>query len=356
MTGPTIGPTIGPTTEGSTAAPQDALSDAGREARRKRRRIGVITWLAAALVLALALVGTSPSWAPAMSSILPWGQAGGSNASFQALADRLDAAEAQLKNPPSPASAAPPDLSDIEARLARLEQQAQQPSADLKRLDQVTHALEAALGGNEERLAALETRIGNLSDNPDRLLFVALSQLAAALESSRPFSGELKSAEALSGNRPEILAKLETLDAAATAGMPSVAALAQQFDTEAAPALLRRAPEAEAADESWWRRALARLQGLVVVRRVDAPAASGDPVAAAVAGAQAALAKGDLAGAVKSLADLPAGTLAPALAWLKAAQARLDAEAAVAGATQSVAQGIANGVAKTGGADGSKVP
>ena len=101
---------------------------------------------------------------------------------------------------------------------------------------------------------------------------------------------------------------------------------------------------------------MARLQGLVVVRRVDAPAASGDPVAAAVAGAQAALAKGDLAGAVKSLADLPAGTLAPALAWLKAAQARLDAEAAVAGATQSVAQGVANGVAKTGGADSSKVP
>ncbi len=51
--------------------------DPGKTARKKRRRFAAITWLASSLMLVLALVATSPYWAPPLLPILPW-NAGGS--------------------------------------------------------------------------------------------------------------------------------------------------------------------------------------------------------------------------------------------------------------------------------------
>ena len=301
--------------------------DPERIARKKRRRFAVMSWLASALVLVLALVATSPYWAPSLSSVLPWGMPGG--AGNPALGGRLDAIEqklSQLANQPNEAGATP-DLTAVQSKL-------QDQAAAQDKLDQ--------------RLGALEARVANLSDDPQRLLLISLGQLSAAIETSRPYAGELGSAEALASKRPDILAQLKTLDAAASVGIPGAAVLARQFSQDVAPAMLRAGADSNAAADSWWQRVLARLRSLVVIRRTDADGQqSADPVVAAVSTAEAALDQGDVAGAVGTIEALPADTRTPAQPWLVLAHKRLDAEATVAQAIEATSQALAAPGAKT---------
>ena len=296
-------------------------------ARKKRRRFAVMSWLASALLLVLALVATSPYWAPSLSSVLPWGMPGG--AGNPALGGRLDAIEqklSQLANQPNEAGATP-DLTAVQSKL-------QDQAAAQDKLDQ--------------RLGALEARVANLSDDPQRLLLISLGQLSAAIETSRPYAGELGSAEALASKRPDILAQLKTLDAAASVGIPGAAVLARQFSQDVAPAMLRAGADSNAAADSWWQRVLARLRSLVVIRRTDADGQqSADPVVAAVSTAEAALDQGDVAGAVGTIEALPADTRTPAQPWLVLAHKRLDAEATVAQAIEATSQALAAPGAKT---------
>ncbi|MGA3305928.1 MAG: hypothetical protein ABSC26_07975, partial [Stellaceae bacterium] len=295
--------------------------DPERIARKKRRRFAVMSWLASALLLVLALVATSPYWAPSLSSVLPWGMPGG--AGNPALGGRLDAIEqklSQLANQPNEAGATP-DLTAIQSKL-------QDQAAAQDKLDQ--------------RLGALEARVANLSDDPQRLLLISLGQLSAAIETSRPYAGELGSAEALASKRPDILAQLKTLDAASAVGIPGAAVLARQFSQDVAPAMLRAGADSNAAADSWWQRVLARLRSLVVIRRTDADGQqSADPVVAAVSTAEAALDQGDVAGAVSTVETLPADTRTPAQPWLVLAHKRLDAEATVAQAIEATSQALA---------------
>ena len=301
--------------------------DPERIARKKRRRFAVMSWLASALVLVLALVATSPYWAPSLSSVLPWGMPGG--AGNPALGGRLDAIEQklnQLASQPNEAGAAP-DLTAIQSKL-------QDQAAAQDKLDQ--------------RLGALEARVANLSDDPQRLLLISLGQLSAAIETSRPYAGELGSAEALASKRPDILAQLKTLDAASSVGIPGAAVLARQFSQDVAPAMLRAGADSNAAADSWWQRVLARLKSLVVIRRTDADGQqSADPVVAAVSTAEAALDQGDVAGAVSTIEALPADTRTPAQPWLVLAHKRLDAEATVALAIETTSQALTAPGAKT---------
>jgi hypothetical protein len=301
--------------------------DPERIARKKRRRFAVMSWLASALVLVLALVATSPYWAPSLSSVLPWSMPGG--AGNPALGRRLDVIEqklSQLANQPNGAGAAP-DLTAIQSKL-------QDQAAAQDKLDQ--------------RLGALETRVANLSDDPQRLLLISLGQLSAAIETSRPYAGELGSAEALASKRPDILAQLKTLDAAASVGIPGAAVLARQFSQDVAPAMLRAGADSNAAADSWWQRVLARLRSLVVIRRTDADGQqSADPVVAAVSTAEAALDQGDVAGAVGTIETLPADARTPAQPWLVLAHKRLDAEATVASAIATTSQALTAPGAKT---------
>lgn len=301
--------------------------DPERIARKKRRRFAVMSWLASALVLVLALVATSPYWAPSLSSVLPWGMPGG--AGNPALGGRLDAIEqklSQLANQPNEAGATP-DLTAVQSKL-------QDQAAAQDKLDQ--------------RLGALEARVANLSDDPQRLLLISLGQLSAAIETSRPYAGELGSAEALASKRPDILAQLKTLDAASSVGIPGAAVLARQFSQDVAPAMLRAGADSNAAADSWWQRVLARLRSLVVIRRTDADGQqSADPVVAAVSTAEAALDQGDVAGAVGTIEALPADTRTPAQPWLVLAHKRLDAEATVAQAIEATSQALAAPGAKT---------
>ena len=302
--------------------------DPDKMARKKRRRFAAITWLVSSLILVLALVATSPYWAPPISPILPWSAGAASNGA--GLSGRLDAIEQRLNDLSSQAAipAAAPDVTALEDKLR----------------DQA-----AALGGLQDnarkldqRLASLEARVSGLSDDPQRLLLLSLGELAAAVGTSRPYAGELGASEALAAGKPDILAQLKTLESSAATGIPGAAVLARQFSQNVAPALMRGAAETAAPGASWWRRILARLESLVVIRRTDRQGeSSADPVAAAVATAEAALDQGDVAGAVGAIEGLPAENEAAAQPWLTRAKQRLAAETAVAQAIQiaSVAMG-----------------
>jgi hypothetical protein len=299
--------------------------DPGIAARKKRRRFAAISWLLSSLILVLALVATSPYWAPPLAPILPWVAGGGSGGA--ALGGRLDAVEQKLNALSGQAAipAAAPDLTAVEDKL-------RSQAAALDKLQDGAQRL-------DQRLASLEARVSNMSDDPQRLLLMSLGGLAAAIGTSRPYAGELEASEALASGKPDILAPLKTLESSAAAGIPGAAVLARQFSQNVAPALMRGAAESTAPGESWWRRILARLQSLVVIRRTDqAGAASADPVAAAAATAEAALDQGDIAGAVGAVEGLPAENAAPAQAWLALAKQRLAAEAAVAQAIAAASQ------------------
>jgi hypothetical protein len=81
------------------------------------------------------------------------------------------------------------------------------------------------------------------------------------------------------------------------------------------------------APSGWTAAILARLRGLVTIRRVDGGSTSG--AAAAVDDARQRLAAGDLAGAVAALDKLSGDPAKAALPWLRQAQRRLAVEAAL---------------------------
>jgi hypothetical protein len=308
--------------------------------RRKRRRVAVIAGLGLALALVLGLTGTSPFWAPPLARVLPWGNPPDDTAR-QIFADQLATVESEIKALRDAQGA----NAQIFVRLDALEKQVHQAAPDvgqfadaIKRLDAATQQLQSAVNGNAERIAALQTRLARSGDNPDRMLFLALSQLSAAVATSRPFPDELKAAETLA---PHALAvKLLALDPSAPTGIPSTAALAARFSAVTAPAMLLATP-ATAAGESWTKRFWAKLASLVVVRRVGGGASAPDPTIAAVDAARAELAQGDLAGAVGAVEAGPAPARDAAQAWLKVAHQRLDAEATIAAAMHDVAPALA---------------
>ncbi|MDE2227743.1 MAG: hypothetical protein KGL11_01710 [Alphaproteobacteria bacterium] len=317
----------------------DAAADPNAQ-RRKRRRAAVIGGLGLALALALGLTGTSPYWAPPLARVLPWGKPADDTAN-QVLTSRLATVEAELQAVRDAQNAD----AQVYARLAALEKQVHQGSPDvaqfaaaIKRLDQATQALQAAVSGNAERIDALQARVARSGDNPERLLFLALGQLSAAAATSRPFLGELKAAEALAP--PALAAKLLTLDPLAAAGIPSTATLAVRFNATIAPTMLRATP-APTADDGWTKRFWAKLASLVVVRRVGGDGMPADPTVAAVDTARDELGQGDLAGAVGAIEAAPAPARNAAQAWLATAHRRLDAEATVAAAMQEVAPALA---------------
>jgi hypothetical protein len=360
--------------------------------------------LAALLVVILVALVATPFWAPSVAALLPWGprnDTAGAEA-LRALDERLRAVEA--RSAATPAGGASLDqlrgaLDQANQRIAALDQRlgelAKQPQVDpqsAQRAAQAQQEAAAKLAELERRLAALEPklaeidpklaaldrkiaekpavdpatvqslqtdlgriamtqteladRIGKLEqavqreatiDRSDQVLLLALGRLRSAVQNSRPYAAELGAAKAFAQNRPEALAALQPLEPYADRGIPSRGTLAQRFaQTAAAVARAERAPPGD----DWTDQALARIKGLVTVRRVGANAAEGSPDAA-VASAEAALREGDLAGAVAALEPLQGAPAAAAKPWLDDARARLAAEAALDKAEAELTQRMA---------------
>jgi len=324
------------------------LAEAEEEKRRERSIRGGGAALVV-LIIVLALVGTSPFWAPSLAGILPWSPQATADAPalaqlgerVDALAKRQAALEQRLQRSEEQlggATAAQPTaaaLKELGERVAQLEQRPAASAGDADRMAALQEQLRK-LGTDEaqnaDRLSKIETQANEGGARADEALLLALGQLREELESSRPFATQLGTVNALARSRPELRAALQPLDDAAQAGVPSLAVLRQRFTDEVTPAVLRQAaapPSANWGDHIW-----SKLRSLVIVRRVgEGAASSDDPVQAALGRADAALTHGDLAGGVTAVESLPPAAASPAADWLAAARQRLALEQAVARAT-----------------------
>jgi hypothetical protein len=102
------------------------------------------------------------------------------------------------------------------------------------------------------------------------------------------------------------------------------------------------------AQSDWREQTLARLRGLVTIRRIDGSSGTGSE--GAVSTAQTALARGDLAGAVAALESLTGADAEAARSWLLMARQRLAAETALDHVQELLTERLGNGPAAPGGA------
>jgi hypothetical protein len=224
------------------------------------------------------------------------------------------------------------------AALAELRQKVVAPgAADLAARDKIEGELQSLatrFAAVERAEKTLETELGKRveAQNRDRSgrLAVAAMALSAAVEQGRPFTAELAAATSLAAD-PKQLAPLEPF---AASGVPTAPALARELSA-LMPSLLAAAGPTPR-DGSFLEKLQANAEKLVHIRPL-AEAPGSDP-AAVVARAGVKASKGDLAGALAELADLPPAARAPAGAWMEKAQAR---SAAVEASRQLAANAFA---------------
>jgi hypothetical protein len=159
---------------------------------------------------------------------------------------------------------------------------------------------------------------------------VAVAALNVALERGEPFAAELAAVKSLAAD-PKLVTPLEPF---AASGVPTAAALAREL-TALMPAL-HAAAAPPPRDGSFLDKLQSNAQKLVRIRPLDE--APGIDPAAILARIGARAARGDVAGALADLAELPPAGRAPAGAWIEKAKAR---SAAVESSRQLAADALA---------------
>jgi hypothetical protein len=191
------------------------------------------------------------------------------------------------------------------------------PAVERSELDALTNrvaAVERAAGSVAAALAARRPAEGG--DHVARLA-VAAAALAAAVERGDPFTAELAAVKALAPDAKPLAA----LEPFAASGVPAAAALARELSA-LVPAL-DAAAGGPPRDGGFLGRLQANAERLVRIRPLD-EAPGGDP-AAIVARAEVKAGRGDVAGALSELSQLPADLRVAAEPWIGKAQARAAA-------------------------------
>jgi hypothetical protein len=371
-----------PTEPGSTPA----VEPAGPTRRSARGFARAPLWLAGLLILILAGVASSPFWAPQIEPLLPWGE---NRDDYAALAARVAKIETRPVAPSPGIDAVQSAMSQLARRvdqldswLAVVEKRLVPPSVDTdainsalgalgRRVDQLESAakpdlgpLRAGMQQVEQRLAAIETQSasriasetsaskdmqqelsrlgkfeGDLADRvaalereaqsqekpelrADGMLALLLGQMREAIEQARPFPAEFGAFIKLARGS-DLAAGAQPLAEPARNGVASRAVLVKGLAELAG----RMAASDPAVKSDWREQTLARLRGLVTIRRIDDSSHTGSN--GAVGAAQAALARGDLAGAVAALEPLTGADAEAARPWLLMARERLTAETAL---------------------------
>ena len=371
-----------PTEPGSTPA----VEPAGPTRRSARGFARAPLWLAGLLILILAGVASSPFWAPQIEPLLPWGE---NRDDYAALAARVAAIETRPVAPSPGIDAVQSAMSQLarrvdqlDSRLAVVEKRPAPPSVDTdainsavgalgRRVDQLESAAKPDLGPIragmqqvEQRLAAIETQSasriasetaaskdmqqelsrlgkveGDLADRvaalereaqsqekpelrADGMMALLLGQMREAIEQARPFPAEFGAFIKLARGS-DLAAGAQPLAEPARNGVASRAVLVKGLAELAG----RMAASDPAVKSDWREQTLARLRGLVTIRRIDDSSHTGSN--GAVGAAQAALARGDLAGAVAALEPLTGADAEAARPWLLMARERLTAETAL---------------------------
>lgn len=180
-----------------------------------------------------------------------------------------------------------------------------------------------ALADLEGRLLALESAVASAATGPATpASAMALSALSARLDAGGPFAAELAMVAAAVPD----LAGLQELTAVAADGVPTRAALLADLPVEAVLAT-RPLPVADGVVDQL----VEGAKSLVNYR--ETAAGSDDPVFAALARAQSALADGDLAAARTELASVPSHATPVLTGYLAALDRRIAAEAALSDLT-----------------------
>jgi len=341
---------------------------------RRRRYRGLAISLGMALAVQLAVVLAAPYWAPALLAVLPWAsvpdaklpqrierleialdrsrqaetqqaaamdqlsrRVAGSEAkqneqqqaatkaaaSAQQLEPRIAALEAMQKQEQQGASTAANHLKQIESRIAALEAKPEPSAKDLADLRQQVEKLTAAQSDLAGKLAASEKTAPTpaAADPTDTALLLTILQIREAVQTGRPFAAEQTALTTLARNRPEIGEAAASLAEAANSGVPNRAVLAKRLH-ELAGSIANPAPKPAEAD--WRRAALAKLRGLVTIRRVGGAGQTGPETA--VRAAETALAGGDLPGAIAALDKLTGAPGETARPWLQMARQREQVE------------------------------
>ncbi len=248
----------------------------------------------------------------------------GTTREVAALAGRLDALEARAAAP----GRAEVAVAALDGRLAALESGAvgSGDPARLAALRRETAKVEAAIGELGRRLSALERRAATGDRDTARAVafIISVGELRAALKGAGPYAEALEAVRAGFGaDVPDALAAIADR---AERGIPTIEGLRARF-ARLAGDIVRAGAMPEDAD--WIDETVGRLKQMVTVRRTGLDVA-GDSPDALVARAEAALAAGDLAGAVAALGTLQGPAASAAAPWLGDARARIAAGRALA--------------------------
>jgi hypothetical protein len=253
----------------------------------RRRAFGVAFWAVLALVVVVFAVGVAGArlW-PRLSGAAPVDPPTG-------VQPVLTLPDLGLSRP-----AAPPPAPTLLA--------SPEPSAEITALQDRVAALEAG-----------QTRTVNAA-----AAALAAASLAEATQGSGPFDAELAALERLM----PLSAEVRALKPYAEGGAPSRAALAAEFDTAAEKASIAARDPGETG--GFLARLRHALSSIVVIRQVGSTA--GDAPDAVLARADAALAEGDVAGALTLLRGLPPKAAQAMTPWQSRALQRVAVDRQVA--------------------------
>jgi hypothetical protein len=174
----------------------------------------------------------------------------------------------------------------------------------------------------DQRIAKLEAALPDLSSAIDRsaasaksgAAVIAFANLRDAVNAGRPYAAELAAVRSLIPDPGD----LGALPPHAEKGIPTTAELARDLrKTEASAAPPPQAP----APTSFLDSMIASAKSAVSIRRIDDGSTSTEP-SAALSRAEAALAQGDLAAAIKEIESLPGPDRDAFAGWLDDAHAR----------------------------------
>ncbi len=193
-------------------------------------------------------------------------------------------------------------------------------AAGVLALQSTATALEATVEAQSTAMTEALAARPEVGGNAEAALMLTVGEVATAIGEGHDYAGAQARLASLSESLPEGsdgAAAAAVLTAFAPTGVASFESLAREFK-RIAPAAHSRS--LTPAGDGYWEQTLARMSSLVSVRL-----AGEGPDSPPVSNAEAAIARGDLVGAVAILSDIPGadeGTLGD---WLVNAKARLSA-------------------------------
>lgn len=254
------------------------------------------------------------------------------NSAESALARRVDQLEAARnadRQTEATVAGTKAGLQQLDQRLGAIEAQSASRTAsetgDLQNIQQELARLGKVTADMANRFPALERQVQSQAGavRTDAALALVLLQMREAVEQARPFPAEYRTFEALARD-PALAAAAQPLAEAAQNGVASRVVLSKRLAEIADQVATATEPPDESA---WGAQALARLRGLVTIRRVGGAERTGPE--AAMSAAQTALSRGDLAGAVGKLDTLTGANAEALRPWLRMARERLAVETAL---------------------------